>query len=223
MINLLKDLICWLSFSLPIAVYFGLVSQGNPALAAATNFFTTFYFGGLIVLFAFHIFAPEEDNRLPYWHNISRLHLLLVLLCLGAVFVLTAVFTRALTQSILYIPKTSMELLWNSVLFSDVTFQTLVANTETIIVIVGVKVLNWVLRVYEPLREYALYIAVVVSNGIWSVLHLIQAYATQPLFVIPAFIAGLVFVAQWLHSKSAIPPSLTHFAYNSLVLLLASI
>jgi len=203
-------------------VAFSLLSQGNPSLKAATDFFSLFYFGGLIILLFFKVFAPEEDSQLPYTQNMNRSHLLLVVLGVGGVLFLSTVFTRAFSQSVLYVPKTSVALVWDSALFTDIIFQILVASTETIMVIVGIKVFYPIFRKIELVQDFALYVAIGLGNGIWSVLHLIQAYASQPLFIIPAFLAGLIFVWLWLHSKSLLAPVLAHAFYNMLVLVLSA-
>ena len=153
-----------------------------------------------------------------YYENMDMFKLTLTILCLGGMIFVSTLFAwivkeaTIVTASVLFIPLVSLSTIGDSVtsvfslILAEMIYQfAAVATSEELLKFSAYTELK---------RRYGLSVAIL-PIAFWAGFHALQAYSNV-LYVIPAFLCGLLLVFLLEQTKSIIAPIIAHGAYNTI-------
>ena len=188
--------------------FFILKTYNDPYLFSATIAFAVM---ASLSLFA-AVYTRSEEN---YYRNLTLTDLFYTLIALFVMVIVSSFFVGFIGKSVLYYPTVFATLL--STISGTSVFTCLLGEMvyQFAAVATGEELLKFVAYTEFRQRYKSLLLAVVLPVGFWAGFHALQAYQNL-LYIIPAFICGLILLALLEKTKSIIAPIIAHGAYNSL-------
>ncbi len=188
--------------------YFVLRTYGDPFLFSATLAYFTMAMVGFIAA----LYTKVEEG---YYEDLSLYGLLKVLAALAGMVAISSFFV-GLIGSVLYFPTVFTTLATIGGATSIFTSFLGEMVYQFMAVSVGEEVLKF--SAYTVLKErYGRFLAVALAVGFWAGFHAIQAYQNI-LYIIPAFICGVILIWLLESTGSLIATIIAHGAYNTLSL-----
>jgi len=195
-------------YSLSIS-YFILKTYGDPFLFGAT----IAYLSLATTSFIAALYTRAEES---YYEDLTLYGLLKVLAALAGMVAVSSFFVGVIGRSVLYFPTVFATLATvggATSIFTSFLGEMVYQFTS---VAVGEEALKF--SAYTVLKErYGKYLAVGLAVGFWAGFHALQAYPNV-LYVIPAFICGIILIWLLESCKSVIAPILAHGFYNTISL-----
>ena len=187
--------------------FFVLKTYGDATLFSATIGFAIMF--ALSVLAA--LYTKAED---VYYRNLDLNGLIYALIGFAGMVAVSSLCVGVLGQTVLYYPTVGLTLttiggatsVFTSFLGEIVYQFTAVATGEEFLKFVAYSVLKK--------RYGSIPLAAGIAVGLWAGYHALQAYANI-LYVIPAFLCGIILIAILELTKSIFAPILAHGLYNS--------
>lgn len=193
-------------------VYFLLKTYGD-----MLAFSETLAFLAMVVISLLATLHTTSDE--PYYHNLNITALAWTALFALGMIAVSSVFA-GLFQSVLYIPTLYLRTL-STVGSSSITSSTSIATSflgdmvyQFAAVATGEEILKFAGYTEIWKRYGSRVLAIAIAVGFWAGFHAIQAYPNI-LYIIPAFICGLLLIGLLELTKSFIPCAIAHATYNT--------
>ncbi|MEM2512737.1 MAG: CPBP family intramembrane glutamic endopeptidase [Candidatus Bathyarchaeia archaeon] len=210
----MKDISLFLILYSISMAFFIVQTYGSVNLFSVTIAFAVM--GAISLLAA--LYTKSEEG---YYENINAEKTALTILCLVGMVMVSSIAVWFIEKvgeikfaSILYYPTVFSTLL--STVGASSVFSCLLGEMvyQISAVAAGEELLKFV-AYSEIKRRYGDFIAVVIPVGFWAGFHALQAYSNV-LYVIPAFVCGLLLLWLLEKTKSIMAPIIAHGAYNTL-------
>jgi len=203
-----KDISIFLIVYAASITYFILKTYGDPALFGATLAFTVM---AAVSLFA----ALYTESEEAYYEDANLRSLLYTLATVAGMVAVSSIFCGIIGKSVLYYPTVFATLGSTTSVFTSFLGEMVYQFTA---VATGEELLKFVAYTEFKTRYKSTALAVALPVGLWSGFHALQAYS-DILYLIPAFVCGVLLVWLLEATKNIIAPIIAHGAYNSFCIL----